>query len=72
MKEKYKSIVLIPGLVTLTAADYYFRTFDSNGGVYKLENIGADETIKEPVLASAPFNDAYRYVEWLVTVSLPS
>merc|ERR1712157_671745 len=37
---------------------------------YKFEGIGPNGTIKDPVLTGVPFNDAYRYMDWLLTVPL--
>merc|ERR1711975_130290 len=68
--EKYKSALLISGLVTFIAAYHYFRIFNSWVDAYKFEGIGADGTIKDPVLTGVPFNDAYRYMDWLLTVPL--
>merc|ERR1712100_441180 len=34
------------------------------------EGIGPNGTIKDPVLTGVPFNDAYRYMDWLLTVPL--
>merc|ERR1711907_546384 len=31
---------------------------------------GEDGTIKDPTLTGIPFNDAYRYMDWLLTVPL--
>jgi bacteriorhodopsin len=70
VQDKYKSAVLISGLVTFIAAYHYFRIFNSWVDAYKFEGIGADGTIKDPVLTGVPFNDAYRYMDWLLTVPL--
>merc|ERR1712078_17915 len=70
VKDKYKSAVLISGLVTFIAAYHYIRIFNSWVDAYKFEGIGEDGTIKDPVLTGVPFNDAYRYMDWLLTVPL--
>ena len=71
--DKYKSAVLISGLVTFIAAYHYIRIFNSWVEAYnyapgKLVD-GAME-IGAPTLSGVPFNDAYRYMDWLLTVPL--
>merc|ERR1712226_404234 len=68
-----KSAVLISGLVTFIAAYHYIRIFNSWVDAYsytagKLGH-GAME-IQAPTLTGVPFNDAYRYMDWLLTVPL--
>merc|ERR1712151_502000 len=70
VRDKYKSAVIISGLVTFIAAYHYIRIFNSWVDAYKFEGIGANGTIKDPVLTGVPFNDAYRYMDWLLTVPL--
>jgi len=70
---QFKSAVLISGLVTFIAAYHYFRIFNSWVEAYsysagKVED-GAMET-RAPTLTGVPFNDAYRYMDWLLTVPL--
>merc|ERR1712187_324441 len=64
VKDKYQSAVIISGLVTFIAAYHYFRIFNSWVDAYSYT---AGET---PVLTGVPFNDAYRYMDWLLTVPL--
>jgi len=71
--DKYKSAVLISGLVTFIAAYHYIRIFNSWVDAYhysaqKIEG-GAME-MGAPTLTGIPFNDAYRYMDWLLTVPL--
>jgi len=71
--DKFKSAVLISGLVTFIAAYHYIRIFNSWVEAYeyspgKLVD-GAMET-GAPTLTGIPFNDAYRYMDWLLTVPL--
>jgi len=73
VKDRYKSAVLISGLVTFIAAYHYIRIFNSWVGAYeyaagKLVD-GAMES-GAPTLTGVPFNDAYRYMDWLLTVPL--
>jgi len=73
MKAEYQSAVLISGLVTFIAAYHYFRIFNSWVDAYKYspgnEKDGAMEDT-DPKLTGVPFNDAYRYMDWLLTVPL--
>jgi bacteriorhodopsin len=59
----YKTALTITGLVTAIAAYHYFRIFESWTEAYELTN----GTIAATGVA---FNDAYRYVDWLLTVPL--
>jgi len=73
VKDKYKSAVFISGLVTFIAAYHYIRIFNSWVGAYeysagKLE--GGAMATGTPTLTGIPFNDAYRYMDWLLTVPL--
>merc|ERR1712178_582795 len=65
--EKYKSALVISGLVTFIAAYHYIRIFNSWTEAYEFPkgSNGAD-----PVLTGKPFNAAYRYMDWLLTVPL--
>merc|ERR1712137_654371 len=63
--EKYKSALVISGLVTFIAAYHYIRIFNSWTESYEFPKSGGD-----PVLTGKPFNDAYRYMDWLLTVPL--
>jgi len=65
VKDQYKSAVLISGLVTFIAAYHYIRIFNSWVEAYHYSVDVAD-----PVLTGVPFNDAYRYMDWLLTVPL--
>merc|ERR1711935_401373 len=63
--ERYKSAVIISGLVTFIAAYHYMRIFNSwtEGYLYTTASVN-------PKLTGMPFNDAYRYMDWLLTVPL--
>merc|ERR1712027_287688 len=71
--DQFKSAVLISGLVTFIAAYHYFRIFNSWVDAYSYDagvvNNGAME-MGAPTLTGVPFNDAYRYMDWLLTVPL--
>jgi bacteriorhodopsin len=73
ISEKYKSALTITGLVTFIAAYHYFRIFNSWVEAYSYPApTGSDGvfTAGDPVLTGIPFNDAYRYMDWLLTVPL--
>merc|ERR1712178_49864 len=65
VKDQYQSAVCISGLVTFIAAYHYFRIFNSWVDAYKYSVGGGN-----PKLTGVPFNDAYRYMDWLLTVPL--
>ncbi len=60
---QYKTAMTITGLVTFIAAYHYLRIFESWDASYDV----IDGTITATGVA---FNDAYRYVDWLLTVPL--
>jgi bacteriorhodopsin len=71
--DKFKSAVLISGLVTFIAAYHYLRIFNSWVEAYSYEAgevVGGAMGIGAPKLTGVPFNDAYRYMDWLLTVPL--
>lgn len=63
VSKTYRTAITVTGLVTLIAFYHYFRIFSSWEAAYTVVN----GTIKSTGLA---FNDAYRYVDWLLTVPL--
>merc|ERR1712061_795298 len=65
VRDQFKSAVLISGLVTFIAAYHYIRIFNSWVEAYHYSAGKAD-----PELTGVPFNDAYRYMDWLLTVPL--
>jgi len=65
VKDQFKSAVLISGLVTFIAAYHYIRIFNSWVEAY---HYSVDKV--DPALTGVPFNDAYRYMDWLLTVPL--
>jgi len=60
---KYKTAVSISGIVTLIAMYHYLRIFSSWDSAYSV----LDKVVS---VTGRPFNDAYRYVDWLLTVPL--
>jgi len=67
VQDAYKSAVVISGLVTFIAAYHYIRIFNSWVDAYDYAGVAAGEG---PKLTGVPFNDAYRYMDWLLTVPL--
>jgi len=59
----YKTAVTISGIVTLIAFYHYWRIFDSWHAAFNVTKTGLEAT-------GLKFNDAYRYVDWLLTVPL--
>jgi bacteriorhodopsin len=59
----FKNALLVSSMVTLIACYHYFRIFGSfNDCYYVLNNV--------VYATGSPFNDAYRYVDWFLTVPL--
>ena len=63
VSSNYKTAVTISGLVCAIAAYHYFRISESWDAAYILKDGLVTAT-------GVPFNDAYRYVDWLLTVPL--
>ena len=59
----YRTALTVTGLVTLIALYHYVRIFNSWEGAYA----AVDGAMKQ---TGNRFNDAYRYVDWLLTVPL--
>jgi len=70
--EKYKSALVITGLVTFIAAYHYLRIFNSWVDAYKYDDQinQSNPEVGKITLTGTPFNDAYRYMDWLLTVPL--
>lgn len=62
---KYRPALIMSALVVAIAGYHYFRIFESWQGAYELVD-GVYTTTPE----TEPFNDAYRYIDWLLTVPL--
>jgi bacteriorhodopsin len=60
---KYRISMMVSALVVFIAGYHYWRIFNSWEAAFMLENA-------EYVFSGEPFNDAYRYVDWLLTVPL--
>lgn len=64
----YRLAVTISGIVVLVAFYHYMRIFDSWNGAFAFD--AAAGTFTSGVEGTKPFNDGYRYVDWLITVPL--
>ena len=62
---KYRISMMVSALVVFIAGYHYFRIFNSWEGAYALNEAAG---VYEPT--GELFNDAYRYVDWLLTVPL--
>jgi len=62
---RYRGSVIASALVVFIAGYHYFRIFGSWEGAYQIS-----EATGSYVSTGQPFNDAYRYVDWLLTVPL--
>ncbi len=60
---KYRPALIVSGLVTAIACYHYIRIFISWNGAFAPSDGGYGAS-------GQPFNDAYRYVDWLLTVPL--
>jgi len=73
VKPQFQSAVLISGLVTFIAWYHYIRIFNSWVDAYEYSAgniVGGAMGDSAPHLTGIPFNDAYRYMDWLLTVPL--
>lgn len=61
--QSYRPAIVITGLVTFIAAYHYLQIFLSFDSAFQVDQGKVFATGK-------PFNDAYRYVDWLLTVPL--
>ena len=63
VSSKYRPALIMSSLVVAIAGYHYFRIFQSWHEAYALRD-------GMYVASGVPFNDAYRYVDWLLTVPL--
>jgi len=64
LSPKYRPALIMSALVVGIAGYHYLRIFNSWDAAYRLSDAGVY------VATGKPFNDAYRYVDWLLTVPL--
>merc|ERR1711934_1097332 len=67
--EEYRTALCITGLVTFIAFYHYVRIFNSWVDAYQFPASATGEE-SAPALTGVPFNAAYRYMDWLLTVPL--
>jgi len=67
---KFKTALTITGLVTLIAFYHYLRIFNSWVAAYDVGFCDAKQDSYCVTANGAIFNDAYRYMDWLLTVPL--
>jgi bacteriorhodopsin len=60
----FKNAILVSSMVTFIACYHYVRIFNSFTDSYVVNTSGT------VTATGIPFNDAYRYVDWLLTVPL--
>jgi len=65
--KNYRTALCITGIVTAIATYHYVRIFNSWNDAFNVKATGAGYAV---TVSGAPFNDAYRYVDWLLTVPL--
>ena len=63
VSHKYRGALTLSALIVAIACYHYFRIFDNWNSVYTVINDVVTATGK-------PFNSAYRYVDWFLTVPL--
>ena len=63
VKDNFQSAVIISGLVTFVAAYHHMHIFNSWVEAYSFPEASQSMTV-------SPFNDAYRYMDWLLSVPL--
>jgi bacteriorhodopsin len=67
VSKSYRTALTITGLVTLIATYHYVRIFNSWTEAFTVTEDKGGYVVTN---SGAPFNDAYRYVDWLLTVPL--
>jgi len=65
VSKRYQGSIVASALVVFIAGYHYFRIFGSWEAAYVLNEAGTGY-----IASGQPFNDAYRYVDWLLTVPL--
>jgi len=71
LHEKYRTALICTGLVTFIACYHYFRIFNSFVDAFDTSSVFyPNGTVGVVKMTGVPFNDAYRYMDWLLTVPL--
>jgi bacteriorhodopsin len=69
VNKKYRTAMLITGLVTFIAPYHYYRIFKSWNDAFDVK-YDAGKKYYAVTLTGAPFNDSYRYVDWVLNVPI--
>ena len=64
---RYRNAIIVSAIVCFIATYHYIRIFDNFKDSYKTDAQGGDGVY---TLTNIPFNEGYRYVDWLLTVPL--
>ena len=64
---RYRNALIVSSMVCFIATYHYFRIFQNFKESYKTTSTGGTGTFK---LTNIQFNEAYRYVDWFLTVPL--
>lgn len=64
---RYRNAILVSAIVVFIATYHYIRIFDNFRDSYETDAQGGNGTY---TLTNVPFNEGYRYVDWLLTVPL--
>ena len=67
VNSKYRPAMIVTGLVTAIACYHYFQIRGSFEGAFAAEAV---DGVRTYVASGKPFNDFYRYADWLLTVPL--
>jgi bacteriorhodopsin len=65
---QYRGAITMSALVVAIAGYHYFRIFESWDAAFVLTT--AQDGLARYTASGIPFNDAYRYIDWLLTVPL--
>ena len=65
--KRYRNALIVSAMVCAIAAYHYFRIFNNFNDSYQTTSQGGQGTF---TLTNIQFNEAYRYVDWLLTVPL--
>jgi bacteriorhodopsin len=65
---RYRTALVVSAIVLGIATYHYFRIIESFGAAYVTDAVGGAGTYT--LAEGAAFNEAYRYVDWLLTVPL--
>lgn len=69
---RYRPAMYVSALIVFVAAYHYFRIFGSWEAAFEFTGSGGVERAGTyvPAEGASPFNEAYRYADWLLTVPL--